>query len=188
MTKKGKAVKLDSQKIEQALKDAGISRNEMAKQLDLDPRSLRRCLNEFKKMQPDHVIKIAEATGKPVSFFTKDEIVYVFKGDTFDRQGRQLADAGDSLILPKVGSNNFKAEDLKEWNSIMTNVLEVAKIGERLHFMESKEEKEDYSTYMASWMILANKYYSALTVDQQIDLLETCEAIAERIVSKNQSK
>ena len=188
MANKKKAERINSERIRELLNENGISINKLAKELLITPRHLRRLLNEYKEMQWDQLDTIAYMTNTDVSdLLDPDPYISMTAEEDIYVRGKLAFKKGESLRLPPIGSTDYIKADLKEWDESMNALLTVLGIGTKLSCM-TYEEKKDYLVHIESWIYFANKYYDALTFDQHSDLIETCEAIADRMVSKNQSQ
>lgn len=184
MANKKTAVRINPEKIKNALEKSGISINQLAEELEMTDRNLRRSINEKNELQRDQIEHIAVLTKKDPSDFLDPFITITAGKDVYDQRGKLRMKKGDSIRFPTIGSDNYSKADLKEWNNTIDQCLYFYKIGERLHSMK-REEREDFCEFISSWIMLANKYYGSLNKDQEVLLLETCEAIADKMVEKN---
>lgn len=168
MSNKATAVKIDSEKIKAAIKKAGISHSEMARNLDITYRTFMRSLNEHHSLQLHQIYAIAEITGSdPRSFLPHG---------TSD-VGKRLADALTSL------KGNYNDTDRKEWISMLNLVFDFG-IGDNFHKM-GKRKREEFIVHMESWILFANKYFESLSSHQRGQLIDMCEAIADKMVEKS---
>lgn len=187
MANKKTAVKINPEKIKKELEKSGISINQLAKELEMTDRNLRRSINEKNELQHDQIERIAALTKTDPSEFIDPFITITASKDVYDHRGKLRLKKGDSIRLPKIGSDNYSKADLKEWNNAIDECLYFFGIGERLHNMK-RQERENFCSFVASWIMLANKYYGSLNKDQEVMLLETCEALADKMVEKNSQK
>ncbi len=184
-----RSVPIDVKKLQNALDKKGMTRKEAAEIVGLTEAAFRKAVNTFQRLQPDQILKLAETLEVNPSFFTKEKIHSITVSDSvYSASGKLLAEKGDVISIPVIGSDNYKEWDLQEWNESMNSLLTISGIGERLHKMK-KEERGTYVTFIQAWILEGNKYYGLLNDDQIDLLLESFEAMADKMISKNkQSK
>lgn len=187
MGNRKKAIKINPERVKTALHDSGISINQLAQITGMSDRHLRRAINERKELQRDLIEEIASLTQTAPSELIDPYITLTSDKDIYDSHGRMIFKKGDSVAFPKIGSDCYLTKDLKEWDKMTDKCLRHFGIGKRLHMMK-KKEKEDFCTYFESWIMIANKYYGSLTEEQEITLLDTVEAIADKMVEKNSQR
>ena len=176
MANKKRAVPIDKEKLQQALKDNKITRKRAAKEVGMTEAAFRKAVNTFQELQPDHLIALAELTHKDESYFYRTRYI-TLKEDQYLPNGTLIAHKGDTIALPWFRGANYTEADIETPNRIFRSFLRVTGAAEAYAHADD-EGKANYNTNLQVGL------QSLCTEEQYLSVLDSIDKILEDAIEQ----